>query len=203
MGKRHTEEDKKLLVSLYENGKSAKRFVKNIKSQEAFYTIDKALYGKEGTQNRYNYFRPPNCLSRRGEPKTARRKWNSKESKLWPQCISFRKDSGGTGIIWAVFTSSLCDALGLARGTFYNHMKSKKIQKLVDRQNEKFRSIIRKIFEDSKGDWALDQSVPKCMKWDMKLVSEELTISWKKWSFLQLFPTWCGLYAPTLKILSQ
>ena len=30
-------------------------------------------------------------------------------------------------------------------------MKSKKIQKLVDRQNEEFRSIIRKIFEDSKG----------------------------------------------------
>ena len=39
MGKRHTEEDKKFLVSLYENEKSAKRFVKNIKFQEALYTI--------------------------------------------------------------------------------------------------------------------------------------------------------------------
>lgn len=46
---------------------------------------------------------------------------------------------------------ALCDALGLARGTFYNHMKSQKIQKLVDKQNEEFEPIIRKIFEDSKG----------------------------------------------------
>ena len=30
-------------------------------------------------------------------------------------------------------------------------MKSQKIQKLVDKQNEEFRPIIRKIFEDSKG----------------------------------------------------
>ena len=30
-------------------------------------------------------------------------------------------------------------------------MKSQKIQKLVDKQNEEFRPIIQKIFEDSKG----------------------------------------------------
>ena len=45
---------------------------------------------------------------------------------------------------------ALCDALGLARGTFYDHMKRQKIQKLVDKQNEEFRPIIQKIFEDSK-----------------------------------------------------
>ena len=39
MGKRHTEEDKKLMVSLYVNGKSVQEICEKIKSQEVLYTI--------------------------------------------------------------------------------------------------------------------------------------------------------------------
>lgn len=46
---------------------------------------------------------------------------------------------------------TLCHALGLSRGTYYNRMKSADTEKLVDKQNKEFQPIIREIFEKSKG----------------------------------------------------
>ncbi len=152
MGKRHTEEDKKHLVSLYENGITVQEICEKYEiSRSALYNWIK-LYTerkapKTGTTisgHRIVFLEEENRKLR--EENEILKKASCGYSASSEEKIQTVKELYGQYSLRA-----LCDALGLARGTFYNHIKSQKIQKLVDKQNEEFRPIIRKIFEDSKG----------------------------------------------------
>lgn len=152
MGKRHTEEDKKFLVSLYENGKSVQEICEKYQiSRSALYNWIK-LYTERKSLKTGTTISGHRIVCLEEENRKLR-----EENEILKKASCGRNASRSEKIqavqeLYGQYSlRALCDALGLARGTFYNHMKSQKIQKLVDKQNEEFRPIIRKIFEDSKG----------------------------------------------------
>ena len=152
MGKRHTEEDKKLMVSLYVNGKSVQEICeKNQISRSALYNWIK-LYTERKAPKTGTIISGHRIVCLEEENRKLREE-NEILKKASCGCNASRSEKiQAVQRLYGQYSlRALCDALELARGTFYNHMKSQKNQKLVDRQNEEFRPIIRKIFEDSKG----------------------------------------------------
>ncbi len=152
MGKRHTEEDKKNLVSLYESGNSVQEICEKYQiSRSTLYNWIK-LYTERKAPKTGTTISGHRIVCLEEENRKLREE-NEILKKASCGCNASRsKKIQAVQELYGQYSlRALCDALGLSRGTFYNHMKSQKTQKLVDKQNEEFRPIIQKIFEDSKG----------------------------------------------------